>query len=97
MNSPIISWRENKKNYQFLGKTGKVSSFTQILNPPEGFGKLPYWVAIVQLNHGKKLVAQLVLDGKKPKIGVRVKAVLRIIGQPEKEEIINYGVKFKLI
>jgi uncharacterized OB-fold protein len=97
MISPISHWRTKEKEYQYLGKTGKIISFTKIINPPKGFGSLPYYVAVVEFSKREKRIAQLILEGKKPKIGGKVKGMIRIIGQPDKEGIINYGIKFKLI
>lgn len=97
MISPISQWREKKKEYQYLDKIGRIISFTKIANPPQGFGKLPYWVAVIEFKNKERKTGQLVLEGKKPKIGAKVRGVIRIINQPNKEEIINYGIKFKLI
>ena len=96
MKSPIAQWR-NKEKYKYLGKRGKIVSFTKVNNPPKGFGKIPYYVGIVKFKNGQKKTGQLVLEGKKPKINSKVKGIIRRIGTPGKEEIINYGVKFKLI
>ena len=52
---------------------------------------------MVEFKNGRKKTGQLVIEGEELKIGARVKAVIRIIGIPGKEEIVNYGVKFKLI
>ena len=95
--SPISYWREKKKEYQCLNKAGRVISFTKINNPPLGFGKIPYYSVLVKLNNGQKKTSQLVLNGKKPRIGAKVKAIIRISGTPGKKDIINYGIKFKLI
>jgi len=95
MRSPISNWRDKEK-YKYLGKTGKIVGFTKINNPPKGFGKVPYYVGIIEMRGGKKLTAQLVLEGKKPEIGGKARGIIRRIGIPDKEEIINYGVKFKI-
>lgn len=96
MKSPIAHWRDKKK-YQYLNKTGRIISFTRICHPPVGFGILPYYSALIEFADGQKTAGQLVLDGKIPKIGAKVKGVLRIINKPEEKKIICYGVKFKLI
>ena len=97
MHSPIANWRQKKKEYRYLDKIGKIISFTKIYNPPEGFGKLPYYTALVGFRNGKKKSGQLVLEGKEPQIGSKVKGIIRRIGVPNQKEIINYGIKFKLI
>ncbi len=97
MKNPILNWRQQKQKYQLLGKQGRIVSFTKITNPPQGFGLLPYHVAIVDFGKQGKQTGQLVLEGKIPVRGGRVRAVLRIIGRQDSKELINYGVKFKLI
>lgn len=96
INNPIINWRNQQNRYQNLGKTGTIISFTKVYQPPRNFGKLPYYIGVIELKN-KRVTAQLVIENKLPKIGDKVKAVLRIIGQPSKEGIINYGVKFKVL
>ena len=89
-------WREKKENYQYLGKTGRVISMTRIIEGPKGFSGQPYWVVMVEINNSKRVVGQLV-NIKPPQVGDRVKAVARRLSQPEKEEVIEYGVKWKKI
>jgi uncharacterized OB-fold protein len=95
MKNPIRKWR-TKAKYQHLGKTGKIVSFTKVNNPPAGFGNLPYYVGVIKIAK-EQITSQLVVEGEKPAIGKQVKGILRIIGQAKNEEIINYGVKFKVI
>ena len=97
MKSPIAIWRTKQENSRFLGKKGKIVSFSKVFNPPEGFGKQPFYSAVVELQPGKRKTGQLVLEGKKPRIGAKVIAVIRRISQPNLEEIIDYGIKFKVI
>lgn len=80
-----------------MEKKGKIVSFSKVFNPPEGFGKLPFYVAVVEFKTGKRKIGQLVLEGKEPKIGAKVRAVIRRIGRPGQEEIIDYGIKFKVV
>ncbi|MFC1711019.1 hypothetical protein ACFLZ1_00375 [Patescibacteria group bacterium] len=97
MINTISNWRKKKQEYQYLGKIGKIISFTKISNPPKGFGKLPYYVAILEFKNKEKKTGQLVLEGKMPKIGAKALAILRIVGIAKRNEIINYGIKFKLL
>ncbi|HUV47145.1 MAG TPA: hypothetical protein VMW29_03355 [Candidatus Bathyarchaeia archaeon] len=97
MQSPIVYWRERKKEYRFLDRVGKLVSFTKIFNPPAGFEPWPYYSAIAEFRNGLKKTGQLVLEGKKPKIGGKVLGVIRRIGLQDKSGIINYGIKFKLL
>jgi len=96
MKNPIRKWR-NKNKYQYLGKQGEIVSFTKVNNPPLNFGRLPYYIGIIKFPGGGQITGQLVLEGQEPAIGKKAEGVLRIIGQAKDEEIINYGVKFKLV
>jgi uncharacterized OB-fold protein len=83
---------------QFSGK-GKVYSFTEISAPPEGFeDQVPYILAIIELDEGAKLTAQIV-DAHKDdvKVGSRVERVFRVIQRDDPEGPVHYGFKFKLV
>jgi len=99
MNSPIKIWRDNKTKYQNLGKAGKIVVATKINTPVDGFSAFaPYWVAIITLDGGQKVTAQLVDTGKfLPKKGDKVIGVCRRIKAPDKVGVIEYGIKFKII
>lgn len=78
---------------------GKVYSFTEISAAPEGFeDQVPYILAIIELDEGVKLTAQIV-DAHKDdvKIGSRVESVFRAIQRDDPEGIIHYGFKFRLV
>jgi len=82
--------------YKFKG-TGSIYSFTEVHAPPTGFElQQPYMMAIVQLDEGPKLTAQIV-DCKKEEmhIGKRVEVTFRKIRDGEEDGIIQYGYKFK--
>ncbi|MBU0532723.1 Zn-ribbon domain-containing OB-fold protein [Candidatus Micrarchaeota archaeon] len=83
---------------QFSGK-GKVYSYTEISAPPEGFeDQIPYILAVIELDEGAKLTAQIVDANKEDvKIGVRVEKVFRVIQRDDPEGLIHYGFKFKLV
>jgi len=97
MASPAVYWRKKKTTFLFLNKKGTLLSFTKINNPPKGFGKQAYWVGIVEFPEGTNQIGQLILEGKEPKIGQAVIGVIRKTRQPNNEEVITYGVKFKLL
>ena len=97
MISPVVYWRNKKTAFLFLNKIGKLVSFTKINNPPQGFGKHPYWVGIIEFDDGVRKTGQLVLEGKMPQVGVSVKGVIRKTRKVEPQEVISYGVKFKLL
>jgi len=97
MANPAAYWRKKKRVFLFLNKIGKLVSFTKINNPPQGFGKHAYWVGIIEFENGTKNTGQLVLEGKTPAVGATVKGVARKMRTVDEKEVINYGVKFKLV
>lgn len=97
MQSPVKIWRNQKKAAQLVGKMGTIVAFTLIRVPPSGFSdQAPYPVAVVALDDGEKIMAQLVdwqpehLNAKQ-----RVIAVVRRVTKPSTEGIIPYGIKVK--
>jgi len=80
--------------YQFDGN-GEIVTYTTIYSAPEGFNKAtPYVLAIVQLDEGPKLTAQIVCDPSEVKIGTRVRSVFRKLGEEGPDGMIYYGTKF---
>ena len=80
---------------EFSGK-GKIVSFTQIHSGPEVFeSKAPYCVAIIDLNEGARIEAQ-VMDCKYEdlKIGMEVEAAFRKFYSSGEKGVIHYGTKF---
>jgi uncharacterized OB-fold protein len=94
MRSPVKIWRERKERYRYLGEEGEVVSFTRIMEGMEGFGKEAYWIVLVEMGKKKRVMGQWV-EREEPKIGDGVIGVLRRVRQPEKTEVIEYGVKWK--
>jgi len=98
MSNPIQVWRKAKTSYQNLDKVGRIISLTKISSPIEGFeNQRPYWVAVIKLRNGLKITSQLVEGINQPKVGDQVIGVLRRTRVPDKESIIEYGVKWKII
>jgi len=83
---------------QFSGK-GKVYTHTTIYAGPTGFeDKIPYVVAIIELEEGVKVLGQIDdCDPADVKIGAKVEKVFRIIQKEDPEGLIHYGFKFKLV
>lgn len=81
---------------QFAGK-GTIYSFTEIDSAPSGFEEqTPYVLAIVQLDEGARLTAQVVdVRASDIKIGDNVEAVFRMIQKDGDEGLIHYGFKFR--
>jgi len=82
---------------QFSGK-GKIYSFTEVTAGPAGFElEAPYVLAIVELDEGSRLTAQVVGVGEKDvAIGSPVEMIFRKILEDSEEGLIHYGYKFRL-
>ena len=95
--SPVRLWRKQKQDKALLGKTGIILSWTEIsVAPPKFASGTPYTVVLVELSSGERTYGQLVEFQEADRvIGARVKAVYRKYGSVEKEELIEYGIKFK--
>lgn len=83
---------------QFSGK-GKIFSFSIIITPTSDFKKIaPYAVAIIELEEGAKVTAQIVdANVDDIEIGDDVEMVFRRIREDGEEGVISYGFKFKII
>ncbi|MDH7593582.1 MAG: Zn-ribbon domain-containing OB-fold protein [Methanomicrobiales archaeon] len=80
--------------HQFKG-TGKVVTYTVIRAASEQFEHFtPYVLAIIQLDEGPRLTAQVACPPDKAEIGMRVKKVFRRIGTDGSSGVIHYGTKF---
>lgn len=86
------------KQFKFSGK-GRIYSHTTVHAPPSGFeAQKPYILAIVKLDEGPMITAQVVdCHPKDMKIGSKVEKILRRIKAQPAEGIIRYGYKFKLV
>ena len=88
---------EAKKLYNFSGR-GEVYSYTTVYDPPAGYEEnAPYTVALIQLEEGPLVTAQLTDLGDQPvEIGTRVEMVTRRLRQDGDERgLIIYGYKFR--
>lgn len=80
----------------FCGK-GRIYSYTTVHAGPEGFEKqTPYVLAVVELEEGPRVVAQIVDTTDELKIGKEVEVVFRKIQQDDPEGLIHYGFKFRV-
>ena len=89
--------QEARTEYQFSGK-GEVFSFTTIFDAPAGYeSNAPYTVALVKLDEGPVITAQLTDLGDQPvEIGMPVEMVTRRLRQDGDERgVIIYGYKFR--
>jgi uncharacterized protein len=88
--------KEAKTPYAFSGK-GEVFSFTTIYDPPQGYQEFaPYTVALVKLEEGPMVTAQLTdVDNKQVNIGMPVEMVTRRLREDGDKGVILYGYKFR--
>ncbi len=88
---------EAKEPFRFSGK-GSVYSYTVMQYAPAGFERgLPYTIALVKLDEGPTVTAQLTdLGEKKVEIGMPVEMVTRRIKEDGDERgMLIYGYKFR--
>ena len=83
-----------KKN---LSGLGEIFSYSTMYNAPKGFeDQKPYIVALVKLDDGPMVTAQLTdADHEDVHIGMRVEMVTRKIREDGSEGQIIYGYKFR--
>jgi uncharacterized OB-fold protein len=99
MISPVKVWRNQKYVARMLGKTGSIISWTVIRVPPANFGfQAPYAVAIVKLQDGTSLCAQVVdCAFSDLAIGSQVRTIVRKTILSEADGVIPYGIKVTLL
>lgn len=89
--------KEAKELYSFSGR-GEVYSFTTVYDAPAGYEEnTPYTVALIRLNEGPMVTAQLTdLDGRNVQIGTPVEMVTRKLRNDGDERgMLVYGYKFR--
>lgn len=91
--------RRGKLRVEIMPKTGKIISFTELSVGPAGFEhETPYFLALIELDNGAKLLSQVVdSDKAEIKTGAKVKKVFRKISEDSDEGAISYGFKFKVV
>ena len=84
------------QDIKFSGK-GEIITYTIIHSASESFQKqVPYIMAIIKLNEGPKITAQIVdCDIEKIKIGMKVDSTFRKIQEDGYTGAIYYGYKFR--
>ncbi len=82
--------------YTFSGR-GQVYSYSTIYNAPAGYEEYaPYTVALIRLEEGPMLTAQLTdLGDQAPEIGMPVEMVTRRLRADGDKGVIVYGYKFR--
>ncbi len=93
---PYCADREAQPHFQFSGR-GEVFSHTIVHNAPEGYeDQAPYAVALVKLEEGPLVTAQLTdVNLAEVQIGMPVEMVTRKIRTQGDEGLIIYGYKFR--
>ena len=85
-----------QKEFALSGK-GTVYSYTTVYDPPAGFeAYAPYPVALVRLDDGPMVTAQLTdVAPSEVSIGMPVEMVTRKLNEQDEEGVIVYGYKFR--
>lgn len=93
---PYCADDERQPAFKFSGR-GEVYSYSTIHTAPEGYEELaPYTVALVKLEEGPLITAQLTdVDNDEVKIGMPVEMVTRKLYTQGEEGLIIYGYKFR--
>lgn len=85
------------ERFTFAG-TGEVYSYTTLQEPPEGFEEqAPYTLALIKLDEGAMVTAQLTDLDSPVQIGDRVEMVTRKLANEGTTGMIIYGYKFRKI
>ena len=85
------------EQYTFAG-TGEVYSFTTLQETPEGFDdQAPYMLALVKLDEGPMITAQITDVDEPVAIGDRVEMVTRKLTTEGARGMIVYGYKFRKV
>ncbi len=78
------------------GGYGEVYSYTIVTDPPDDYvGFAPYYLALIKLEDGALLTAQLTDIEDEPHIGMRVEMVTRRLKTEGPNGVIAYGYKFR--
>jgi hypothetical protein len=99
MDNPVKNWRRQKVIRNLLNLRGRILSWTEVAVSNREFSAFaPYVTALVELEDGQRVFGQVVdTPTKQIKTGAVVISVLRRIGKPKPDSIINYGLKFKIL
>ncbi|MBN1220174.1 MAG: Zn-ribbon domain-containing OB-fold protein [Anaerolineae bacterium] len=93
---PHCAQEASQPPFQFSGR-GEVYSYTTVHNPPEGYEEgAPYTVALVKLEEGPLITAQLTdVANSAVEIGMPVEMTTRKLYTQGEEGLIIYGYKFR--
>ena len=86
-----------REQYTFAG-TGEVYSYTTLQETPEGFDEqAPYMLALVKLDEGPMITAQITDVDEPVAIGDKVEMVTRKLTTEGARGMIVYGYKFRKV
>jgi hypothetical protein len=93
---PVAGATEGWEPYTLSGR-GTLYSFTEVHQPPDGYeGQAPYLLAMVRLDEGPLVTAQLTdCDMEHATIDMPVEMVTRKLRDLGPEGLIVYGYKFR--
>lgn len=88
---------QDREVVQFSGK-GEIYSFTILQEPPAGYEwQAPYVLALIKLDEGPIITAQLTDLDEPPQIGDAVEMVTRKLTTEGDTGMIIYGYKFRKV
>ncbi|QPC81248.1 Zn-ribbon domain-containing OB-fold protein [Phototrophicus methaneseepsis] len=97
MVAPLNSTIEQGESFDFSGY-GEVYTYTVVQDPPAGFeSQAPYMLALVRLDEGPIVTAQITDTDGEIAIGDRVEMVTRKLATEGREGMIVYGYKFRKV
>lgn len=95
MNEMSAAMQLKSQQVQFSGG-GTIYSYTVVQSPAEEFEfQAPYYLAMIQLDEGPRIVAQLTDVDDEIAIGDRVEMVTRKLFTDGDKGVIVYGYKFR--
>jgi len=82
-----------------MSDEGSIMTYTRLREPPPDFeAQSPFYLAVVRLNNGAKVLTQLVDSPEESvKTGARVKATIRRVRVDGESGLITYGYKFIVV
>ncbi len=94
--APATTTQQNAEDFQFNGR-GEIYSYSTVYDAPAGYeGQAPYTVALVKLQEGPLVTAQLTdIDEDELRIGLPVEMTTRKLLTEGEEGMIVYGYKFR--
>lgn len=97
--SPAKNFRDTKRLHKYLGLTGKLLVWTKIHVAPTGFEhQAPYLIGIIELETGEKITTEIVdCEENELSENQKVQTVIRRLGKPDPQDLIEYTVKVKPI